>query len=169
MRNRIVALAILTFAATTLVNAERIIPPDVPAGLQVSAENRAFLEGHAVGTQNYICRPASSGFAWVLFGPQATLFNDDGEQIVTHFLSANPEEGGTLRATWQHSRNTSRVWAMAIMTSSDPAFVAPGAIPWLLLQEVGTEDGPTGGERLKVTTYNQRVNKAGGVAPDARR
>jgi hypothetical protein len=29
-----------------------------------------------------------------LFGPQATLFNDDGMQIITHFLSPNPEEGG---------------------------------------------------------------------------
>ena len=32
--------------------------------------------------------------------------------------------------------------------SSDPNFVAPGAIPWLKLQVVGAQDGPTGGHKL---------------------
>jgi hypothetical protein len=68
------------------------------------------------------------------------------------------------RATWQHSRDTSTVWAMAI-ASSDPNFVEPGAIPWLLLQVVGTEPGPTGGERLTRTTFIQRLDTSGGIAP----
>ena len=72
---------------------------------------------------------------------------------------------GTPRATWQHSRDTSTVWAMAIASSSDPAFVAPGAIPWLLLQVVGAQDGPTGGHKLTATTFIQRLNTSGGVAP----
>jgi hypothetical protein len=50
-------------------------------------------------------------------------------------------------------------------TSSDPAFVAPGAIPWLLLQVVGAQKGPTGGETLTATTFIQRVKTSGGVAP----
>ena len=50
------------------------------------------------------------------------------------------------RATWQDSRDTSAVWAKAIQTSSDPNFVKPGAIPWLLLEVVGLEHGPTWGE-----------------------
>lgn len=41
----------------------------------------------------------------------------------------------------------------------------PGAIPWLLLKVVGSEPGPTGGDRLTVTTYMQRVNTMGGLAP----
>jgi len=81
----------------------------------------------------------------MLFGPQATLFNEHGQQVITHFLSPNPDEAGTARATWQHSRDTSAVWARAIASSSDPAFVAPGAIPWLLLELVeATRDRPAG-------------------------
>jgi hypothetical protein len=137
----------------------------VPAGLEVPAGNRAFLTGRAFGTQNYICLPSAAGFAWSFLAPQATLFNLEGTQITTHFLSPNPDEAGTPRATWQHSRDTSSVWAMAIASSSDPAFVEAGAIPWLLLQAVGTEPGPDGGQRLAVTTYIHRVNTIGGLAP----
>jgi Protein of unknown function (DUF3455) len=93
------------------------------------------------------------------------LFNDDDKQVITHFLSPNPLENDTLRATWQHSRDTSTVWAMAIQTSSDPDFVAPGAIPWLLLQVVGAQDGPTDGDKLSETTFIQRLNTSEGVAP----
>ena len=61
--------------------------------------------------------------------------------------------------------DTSTVWARAIASSSDPAFVAPGAIPSLLLQIAGVQDGPTGGDKLSETTYLQRLNTSGGVAP----
>ncbi len=142
-------------------------PPRVPSDIQVPAGNTAFLKGHAIGTQDYICLPSSSGFAWTFFGPQATLFNADNKQVITHFLSPNPLENGTPRATWQHSRDTSSVWATVSASSSDPAFVAPGAIPWLLLQVVGAKDGPTGGHKLTTTTFIQRLNTSGGIAPTA--
>jgi hypothetical protein len=148
-------------------SANGLEPPAVPDNLEVPAGNRPFLLGHAIGTQNYVCLSSSAGFVWTFFGPQATLFNDRARQITTHFLSANPDEAGAARATWQHSRDTSAVWAAAIATSSDPAFVQPGAIPWLLLQVVGANAGPTGGQRLSKTTYIQRVNTSGGLAPTA--
>jgi hypothetical protein len=50
-------------------------------------------------------------------------------------------------------------------TSPDPAFVAPGAIPWLLLQVVGSQAGPTGGSTLTATTFIQRLNTSEGIAP----
>jgi hypothetical protein len=150
---------------TERLYAHDIAPPPVPPGLEVPAGYRPFLLGYATGTQNYICLPAGAGFAWVLFGPQATLFNEDTTQIITHFLSPNPEEGGTARATWQHSRDTSTVWAMPIANSSDPNFVEPEAIPWLLLQVVGAELGPTEGYRLTTTAYLQRVHTSGGLMP----
>jgi hypothetical protein len=37
----------------------------------------------------------------------------------------------------------------------------------LLLQVVGSESGPTGGDKLTAATYIQRLNTAGGVAPAA--
>ena len=91
--------------------AQRQTPPPVPDPIQVPAGQRLFLAGHAYGYQNYICLPSGAGFAWTLFGPQATLFHNDARQMMTHFLSPNPDEAGTLRATWQHSVDTSAVWA----------------------------------------------------------
>ncbi len=150
----------------------------------MQAGNKAFLEGHGVGTQNYICLPCpnpattmcpdASGFAWVLFTPQATLFKDNAKQVTTHFFSPNPFEhntnpgvvaAGMIRTTWQHSQDTSTVWAKLIHPSFDPAFVAPGAITWLLLQVVGAQGGPPGGHTLTATTFIQRLNTSGGVAP----
>jgi hypothetical protein len=143
-----------------------IDPPAVPANLAVPAGFKPFLIGHAYGTQNYVCLPSASGVAWTFFAPQATLIDDEGEQLITHFLSPNPAENGTPRATWQ-SRDTSRVWAAAIQTSTDANYVAPGAIPWLLLQYLGAQYGPTGGDRMIETRYIQRVNTSGGLAPAA--
>jgi hypothetical protein len=157
----------LSFTAGQPVSARDDHPrrPPVPGNIEAPVESKVFFAGHAVGTQNYICLPSGGGVAWTLFGPQATLFDDHEKQVITHFLSANPDEGGILRATWQHSRDTSAVWARATQTSSDPDFVAPGAIPWLLLEIEGTEDGPMGGEKLTAATHIQRVNTAGGMAP----
>jgi hypothetical protein len=58
--------------------------------------------------------------AWTLFTPQATLFRGRGRQVQTHFFSPNPVESGTVRATWQDSKDTSTVWGRGIATSSDP-------------------------------------------------
>jgi len=143
--------------------ADHPAPPPVPGNIEVPVGQRAFRMAHAVGTQNYICLGA--GLPWTFIGPQATVFNDEDEQALTHFLSTNPFEGGLARATWQHSRDTSAVWAQAIASSSDPDYVAPGAIPWLLLTVVGAQPGPTGGDKLAATTFIQRVNTVGGIVP----
>lgn len=162
------ALAVaLTLVAAPAARADRVTPPPVPTNILVEGQV-AFLEGHATGTQNYVCQPSGSGFVWSLFTPQATLFSDNGKQVTTHFFSPNPDENGTpVRAAWQHSRDTSTVWARVAPDGSsiDPAFVAPGAIPWLKLEVVGTEEGPTGGDKLTQSTFIQRLNTLGGVAP----
>jgi hypothetical protein len=46
-----------------LVHATDHEPPSMPTNLQVPEGHKAFLEGHAVGTQNYICLPANTGVA----------------------------------------------------------------------------------------------------------
>jgi hypothetical protein len=145
--------------------ADRVDPPAVPMAIQVPTGHTARLAGHAVGTQNYVCLPASAGFVWTLATPQATLFDDSGRQVTTHYFSPNPMENGTLRATWQHSSDTSTVWAQPLPPSSDPAFVAPGAIPWLLLRVVGSRHSSTDGDTLSTATYVHRVNTSGGMAP----
>ena len=159
------ALMLLSAATLPLAAKPEIVPPPVPANLEVPAGHKAFLEGRAFGTQNYICMPSASGFSWTFFGPQATLFNEDMGQTMTHYLSPNPVENGTPRATWQHSNDTSAVWAMAIANSSDPAYVEAGAIPWLLLRVVGAAQGPTSGDKLTETMFIHRVKTSGGIAP----
>jgi hypothetical protein len=164
-----------------------IVVPPVPDNLKVPTGNRVYLHGNAAGTQNYICMPCpnaitpaarcpASGFAWAFFGPQATLFDvedGDDDQIITHFNSpnANPEEAGKERPSWQDSRDTSIVWgnnsSPPLESSTDPEFVALNAIPWLLLPTAGTQVGPTGGDRLANTTFIQRLDTAGGIAPAA--
>ena len=148
-----------------------IVVPPVPANLVVPVGNSVYRVGHAIGTQDYVCLPCpttapsctASGFVWTFFGPQATLFDDDDEQIITHFLSPNPDEVNTPpRATWQDSRDSSAVWAFAPPANQ---FAVPGAIPWLRLQVVGTQSGPTGGDKLTATTFIQRLQTAGGIAP----
>jgi Protein of unknown function (DUF3455) len=131
--------------------------------IQVEAGNVPFLVGHGKGTQNYVCVPSGSGFAWTLFTPQATLFDDHDKQLITHFFSPNPHEDGKIRVTWEDSRDTSTVWGAVIGHKT----VSTDAIDWLLIQveKIGAQNGPTGGDTLTPTSFIQRVNTTGGLAP----
>jgi hypothetical protein len=157
-------------------HAADVRPPPVPGNIAVPAGNEPFLVGHAVGTQNYVCVPSGAGVAFSLFTPQAILFGDNGQEIITHFFSPNPFEDntnpavtatGTIRAAWQWSEDASTVWAQAKPgnASTDSAFVAPNSVAWLLLTVRGAENGPTGGDFLAETTFIQRLKTSGGVAP----
>jgi hypothetical protein len=181
------ALAVaFTVSLPQSAHAAQVTPPSVPPNIAVPAGNHAFLEGHGVGTQNYVCAPSASspsGVAYALFTPEATLFSDDFKQLTTHFFSPSPSEintnpavvaAGPIRVTWQHSRDTSTVWGKVRPadpavpgdlgdSSTDPAFVA--LIAWLKVTATATEDGPTGGDTLTKTTFIQRLNTSGGVAP----
>jgi hypothetical protein len=143
---------------------QRPTPPPVPDEIQVPSGYTPYLAAHAVGTQGYVCVAIGSAFSWTPFGPQATLFNQDNEQILTHFLSPTPYSL-LPNPTWQHSRDSSVVWAQVSTSSSDLNYVAPGAIAWLLLEAVVLGDGPTGGDKLIPTRYIQRVNTVDGMAP----
>jgi hypothetical protein len=167
-----VGAAIAIAAIGLSASAQTVAVPPMPSNLQVPAGNTAYLKAYAEGTQNYVCLPSGSGLAWKFQAPQATLFitfrfmnREVRQQIATHFLSPNPVESGTARATWQSSVDTSSAWAVKEEESTDPAYVQPGAIAWLRLRTVGTLLGPTGGSMLAETTFIQRVNTSGGSAP----
>ena len=175
------------FSLPQLARAEAIHVGNVPANIRVPPGNHPFLEGHGVGTQNYVCAPSASsptGVAYVLFTPEATLFSDDSKQLITHFFSPSPTETntnpavvapGAIRVTWQH-RDTSIVWGRVRPAdptvpgdigdaSTDAAFVAKDAVAWLKVTATATQAGPTGGDTLTKTTFIQRLNTAGGLAP----
>lgn len=141
--------------------------PALPAKL-IPEGATPYLRTHALGTQNYACVATGSGLAWRFVGPQATLFVkvfSVEQQITTHFLSPNPDEGGVARATWQASFDSSRVWARATQTVDDAAIIGAGNIPWLLLQRVGARRGPAGGSLVSQASFIQRIHTSGGVAP----
>jgi hypothetical protein len=159
-------LSLALLASTTYAQpAPAMAPPPVPADIQVPVGNQLVRGGHAEGTQDYVCVPSAAGYAFTLFTPRATLFAGNSRQVMTHAFTPNPFEDGTVRATWQDSLDSSAVWGKAVSSSSDPAFVAQGAIAWVLLQQVGFQPGPSGGDSLSSTTYVQRVNTTGGAAP----
>ena len=159
----VLALALALPVAVSAQNGGRIELPEVPYSLAVPEGNVAFLQTRAYGTQQYICLPAG----WKQFAPQATLYPLNAPmQVATHFLSTNPE--GVARPTWQDAHDGSRVWGKVYgQPLTDSSYVAPGAIPWLLLEAAGTAEGPIGGEVLAKTTFIHRVNTEGGVAPAA--
>jgi len=185
------ALAVaFAFSLPQLARAEPIHVGNVPFNIKVPEGNHPFLLGHGVGTQNYVCAPSASsptGVAYTLFTPQATLFNDDSKQLITHFFSpsvGSPTETntnpaviapGAIRVTWQH-RDTSIVWGRVRPAdptipgdigdaSTDAAFVAKDAVAWLKVTATAHQEGPTGGDTLTKTTFIQRVNTSGGLAP----
>lgn len=140
------------------------LPPDLD---EVPPPHQAAFVGHAIGTQNYVCLPSGANFAWTLFTPQATLFRENGQQLTTHFFSPNPDpdDNLTVRAAWQHSRDSSTVWGRVTDSSSDANFVAPGAIPWLTVETAGVQEGPTGSDVMTEITFIQRLNTIDGSAP----
>ena len=170
------ALAV-AFAVSLPAHAGKVTPPPVPPDLKVDDGNHAFLVGHAIGTQNYVCAPSATGVAYVLFTPEATLYNDDGDQLITHFFSPNPERNppdpntnpavvadGAIRATWvqlagrEHGLGEVHRQKLSFIVNTD-------AISWVLLDKVGVEDGLTGGDILSKTTQVQRLSTTGGNAP----
>jgi len=170
----VAATSAFALSSPQAVAADAITPPPLPPGLApVPAGNKLFLGTHAVGTQNYVCKPSGAGVAYVLFTPQATLFGEDGGQVITHYNSPNPFEPntdlkvvapeGTIRATWQY-RDTSKVWAK-VHQPNGAVTVDTKAIAWLLLDGVGSQNGPIGGDKLTGTTFVQRLNTTGGLAP----
>ena len=149
-------------------HAQNVTPPPVPDRLQVRDGSEAFLIGHAFGSQDYVCAASGSGVAFVLTTPEAVLFDNPAHRVINHFFSPNPVEGGTIRATWQSTRNSSVFWgqAVAIATAAtDPDFVAPDAIAWVTLSRAGVLQGSGTGDNLAVATFVQRVNTVGGLAP----
>jgi Protein of unknown function (DUF3455) len=182
---------VCAFGTVTHAEAQKITYPTTPTLITPPLGNAAFLVGHAVGTQGYVCLPKGTGFSWTAkpARPEATLFTTiygQDFQIITHFLSpdTNPNEFASNpvpfgSATWQSSFDSSKVWAQvplsnsttppspaSIPAGSDPSCPNAGSIPCLWLQSIGTQQGPTGGKILAKTTFVQRLKTKGGSAPD---
>lgn len=185
-RGRLVTALVLACVFGTVAHAaaQTVAVPPTPKDITPPRGSVAFLVGHAYGTQGYVCLPdpVNGGTSWTInpARPEATLFaNFFGQpaQIITHFasLNANPNDFATKpvplsgNATWQSSFDSSKVWAVAVghIDAGTDRDSCPnsGAIPCLLLQSVGNQQGPTGGRLLDKVTFVQRLNTKGGAAP----
>jgi Protein of unknown function (DUF3455) len=192
IRKAMAALAVLVFSGIAYArekghdrkeetNFGSIPSPTTPEKITPPVGTSAFLLGHAVGTQAYVCLPNGTGGAsWTVNGarPEATLFTHvfgEAVQIITHFLSpvVNPNDIGPKPprfgdATWQSSFDSSRVWAQKkdfITAGTDQSCPNSGAIDCLLLQVIGSDEGPEAGRLLTKTIFIQRLNTNGGSAP----
>jgi hypothetical protein len=187
-RTRLVAALVLgsLFGTVNYAAAQTVTPPPTPVLITPDAGNTAFLLGRAVGTQGYVCLPTSPGAStasWTInpARPEATLFTKffgQDVQIITHFQSpdTNPNMFAPSpipfgSATWQSSLDTSKVWAQVLHGNvlpagpENPSCPNSGSIPCLLLQSIGSQQGPTGGNILTPVTFVQRLNTKGGSAP----
>jgi hypothetical protein len=159
-----------------------VMPPPTPPAITPPAGNIAYLLGNATGTQGYVCLPSGAGASWTVNSsrPQATLFTtlfgSFTQQILTHFLSpdTNPNQFAPSpipfgSPTWQSSFDSSVIWGNkigSINAGTDPSCPNSGAIQCLLLQVIGSQNGPSYPFGILTNaTYVQRLNTTGGSAP----
>ena len=175
----------LSIAALVLAAAAHAQSVATPTDITPPEGNPLYFVGQAVGTQGYICLPTAVDAptaSWTVkpARPEATLFQrfyGQDFQLVTHFLSPdaspNPDAPSPLpfgSATWQSSLDSSKVWAQvlngkSVIAGTDASCPHAGSIPCLLLQAIGSQSGTAGGTILSKTTFVQRLNTRGGVAP----
>jgi hypothetical protein len=147
------ALCGLMAPAATAGPAPQTEPGDLLDPRTYAPDSKLFLVVHAIGVQKYTCQASGT---WLFTDPEATLYKTTGvpKPIGTHFFNF-----ATSRPVWQ-LKDGSSVEARAFASMSG----GPGNIAWLLLQAVVTTAGPDG-DRLTSTTWVQRLNTSGGVAP----
>ena len=125
----------------------------IPPALMPVGEAKLVERISARGVQVYECRAdtaAPAGAQWVFVAPQADLFDTQGASRGTHY--AGPH--------WEAADGSKIVGKLEARADAPQA----GAIPWLLLsaRSVG------GAGRFAGVTSVQRVNTAGGLAPQRR-
>ena len=117
--------------------------PEVPTAIQVPEGNKVQFHVFAEGVQIY----SWNGSSWVFQAPEAILYDADGNIVGIHYVGP----------TWE-SNSGSKVVAARVNSAASPN---ADSIPLLLLRATAT-DGPGIFAR---TTYIQRVNTVGGIAP----
>ena len=148
IRFAVPAVASLLFISATAQAGNDNRAPDVPDAIRVPEGNKVHFHAFAVGAQIY----RWDGSAWVFQGPEAVLFDADGNIVGIHYAYAGPTRPG-----WE-SNSGSLVVGAALANAPSPN---PNSVPLLLVDAISV-NGPG---VLAPTTYIQRVNTIGGRAP----
>ncbi|HWP12635.1 MAG TPA: DUF3455 domain-containing protein [Ramlibacter sp.] len=125
----------------------------LPAAVRVPAGNKVSIVLAGNGEMTYQCRhlgSATGRHGWVFVAPDTKLMDGGGTQVGRYF--------GTP-ATWDY-------WAGSRVTGNEVA-TAPGGAGNLPLQLVKANPATGSQGAMTGTTFIQRVNVQGGVAPDA--
>jgi hypothetical protein len=162
-------LWILVFILSTMISCtdEEVTDPDSPGyhiteseklviPLEVdlpTSENTRVATYYATGVQIYNARqkPDSPGvYEWVFVSPSATLYNDNNEQVGTHFAGPSWQLESGDRINGQQ------------FTPAKAKSMSSNSVDWLLLMP---KDGsiPTG--IFKDVIFIQRIATTGGKAP----
>ena len=145
------SLSALLFAACAGSSPPRVLATPVPGKLVPIGETLVGAVT-ARGVQIYECRAKrgdSIASEWAFVAPEADLFDEQGEPAGTHYAgpSWNAGDGSAIAGAVQASVVASRA----------------DSIPWLLLSTHSV--GSAG--RFAAVTSVQRIDTAGGTAPDA--
>jgi hypothetical protein len=157
-----VIFVVLALASSSLGHAEPgngNRAPEVPPSLQVPDGNKVSFHAYASGVQIYLAAASTNsptGFAWTFSAPEAVLHDADGNIVGIHYAFAGP-----TRPAWESESGSRVVGARTV----PPVTVTTNAIPWLILSAVATNT--TGPGIFARTTYIQRVNTTGGLAPSS--
>ena len=136
------ALALLLGSGLTALADDNRAPEVPDVRLAVDEGNKVHFHGFGVGVQIYTW----DGVKWAGPVPRATLFDDEGNIVASHFAGPRwmSNSGSIVKGTV--------VFALTVNAN---------AIPWVKLS--GTSEGGNG--IFADTTFIQRVNTVGGKAP----
>ena len=145
-RSIVLAAVVLSFAALVSLARARTAGSDAPLegvdDIQVPEGHKVVFAAYAEGVQIY----RWDGSKWNFVGPQAMLFDDEGEVVAIHY-------GGP---TWESESGS---WVKGVVSKrSTPD---PDAIDWLLLDATESE-GPGIFHRV---SHIQRLYTVGGLIP----
>ena len=118
--------------------------PEVPDSIVVPEGQRVHFHGYAEGFQIYTW----DGLKWGPAVPDATLFDDDGNVVASHFKGP----------TWRSNSGSEVVGKSPLFAEVDP-----DSIPWVRL--TADELRTHGPGIFANTTFIHRVNTVGGKAP----
>ena len=138
-----IGLALATASVAPALAADNRAP-EVPDELTVGTTNKVHFHGYALGVQIYTW----NGTDWGNAVPRATLFDDEGNVVASHF--AGPR--------WESNSGS-----IVLGTVVNAVIVNTDAIPWVLLSAV--PDRTHGPGIFADTTFIHRVNTTGGKAP----
>ena len=143
----LIGLALLSASPVSTLAADNRAP-EVPDEITVGTTNKVHFHGYAEGVQIYTW----NGTDWGNAVPRATLFDDDGNVVATHF-------GTTNGPAWRSNSGSEVVGKLPPKRVT----VDRTAIQWLLLPAF--QEFTHGPGIFANITFIHRVNTVGGLAP----